>query len=69
MTRMKVLTSFPYRGHGMQPGEEFDCEDQHVNAFVLLGKAEVVAEKSRAQKYKTRVVTAADQNSSISADA
>lgn len=62
MTRMKVLTSFPYRGHGMEVGEEFDCEDQHVNAFVMIWKAEIVVESSRSQKYKTRVVTAADQN-------
>lgn len=56
MRKMVAERTFPYRGRNLVPGQEFDCEDEHVATFIKIGHAKLKPREK--QRYKTRVMTA-----------
>lgn len=67
MVRMVTTATHAYAGHRLQPGEEYDCEPQHVPVMLKLGWSKPAAAKKRRGKrrdaerestYQTRVLTA-----------
>ena len=56
---MIATRAFEYRQRRLNPGDEFDCDDEHVKLLELVGHArEPATEKSGSQEYATRVMTA-----------
>jgi hypothetical protein len=45
---------FTYRSVELKAGERFDCDDEHVSVFEVIGFAHV----PRSQAYSTRVMEA-----------
>lgn len=60
MVRMVSTSVHDYAGHRMQVGQEFDCEEQHVELMRKLGRAKPAEEqKQEQQSYETRHMEAA----------
>lgn len=59
MEKMVAAKPFNYRQVDLKPGEEFDCEDEHVTLFTLVGFATKPEPKETgSEKYLTRVMSA-----------
>jgi hypothetical protein len=56
MVRMVVTAEHQYAGRRMQPGQEHDCEQQHVALMRSRGWAKPVAQEPA--QYNTRAMTA-----------
>lgn len=59
MVRMVSTSEHVYAGRRLYAGEEFDCEEQHVDLMAKLGRAKPV---QRSQGYETRVLTASTRS-------
>jgi hypothetical protein len=51
--KLKALKKFEYATRMLEPGDEFDCEDKHVQTLTVIGHAEEVKEQTK-RKYQRR---------------
>lgn len=58
MTRMIATSNHVYAGRAIRAGEEIDVETQHVNLWVLLGRAKLKEQPASDLTYGTRALTA-----------
>lgn len=58
MTRMIATSNHVYAGREIRAGEEIDVEAEHVNLWVLLGRAKLKEQPASDLTYGTRALTA-----------
>lgn len=56
MKRMKTLMPHEYDSKQLDVGDEFDCEEAHVELLTAMKRAEIIAEPP--QQYMTRDMAA-----------
>lgn len=58
-TKMRSKMPHEYAGKNLEAGDEFDCEQDHIQLLSALGRAEVIPQQV-ANTYVTRDMLAAD---------
>lgn len=60
---MKMITKKPheYAGRDLAPGDEFECEDDHVPIMTMLGRAEVLLAQHNGVVVDPALVRSASQ--------
>lgn len=54
LTRMRSLAYFPFAGAKLEPGDEFDANEQEKRVLIALGRAEPCKVERKKRKYTRR---------------